>query len=309
MKRMSAIHFSFPLLCILLTGSGIRAQKPIWDSPYAYFGEKQPGDTPVVFSKLADSGYWVGSRVAFTEDGTQFIYGTNTNWQNGKNQRLKYFHFVEKKWKGPYLLFLHYGSPTFAMDGKTLLISGRNGGVDQTYYSDSGWVQPQPFLRRSYALYNLMPTLSGRYYLASNGTWGQKSDFNSWKFSVLAGVGSDTAVFSLGPPLNSPGYNGDFYISPDESYMIISTKETLSFDAELYISFKKENQAWSVPLSLGPLINNGTAHRWGAYVSPDKKFLFYTKGSSEKDCTIYWVRFDKLLAKLRKETLGNDILK
>ncbi len=52
-------------------------------------------------------------------------------------------------------------------------------------------------------------------------------------------------------------------------------------------------------MSLGPLINDGVAHRWGEYVTPDKTYLFYSRGTSEKDCAIYWVRFDRLLETLR----------
>jgi len=294
------------LFSLLLSSNELPAQSAFWKSPNAYLGEKQPGDTPVIFApgRLALKGYWVGSRVAFTNDGKQFLYGTNTNWFDGKNQKLKYFLFDGKSWKGPYLLHTGYSSPTFSIDGKTLYILGRNGMIDQSHYSDTGWVQPTEFLNRSYTLYNFMPTESGRYYVGSNGTWGNRSDFNSWRFSVLTGVGSDTSIQSLGSPLNSSGFNGDFYIAPDESYMIISTKESSTFESELYISFRKPDQLWTVPISLGPLINNGLAHRWGAYVSPDHKFLFFTKGTSEKDCTIYWVRFDHLLEKLREQSLN-----
>ena len=133
--------------------------------------------------------------------------------------------------------------------------------------------------------------------------WGLRSDYNSWKFSVLAGIGSDTSIQNLGEPPNSPGFNGDFYIAPDEPYLIISAKESPTFESELYISFQKPGQQWGVPVSLGPLINNGLAHRWGAYVSPDRKYLFYSKGTSEKDSTIYWVRFDRLLKKLQQEKM------
>src|SRR5215469_13089763 len=44
---------------------------------------------------------------------------------------------------------------------------------------------------------------------------------------------------SLGRPLNEPGFNGDLYITPDESYMIVSAKETKTYESELYISFRK----------------------------------------------------------------------
>ena len=83
------------------------AQSSFWNSAQAYLGQKQPGDTPIVFAPgiLAEKGYWVGSRVAFSKDGKQFLYGTNTNWFNGTNQKLKYFHFVGKTWKGPTAAF------------------------------------------------------------------------------------------------------------------------------------------------------------------------------------------------------------
>ncbi len=81
--------------------------------------------------------------------------------------------------------------------------------------------------------------------------------------------------------------------------MIISARETKTFESELWISFRKADSTWTEPKSLGPKINDGPAHRWGQYVTPDKKFLFYCHGTSEKDCAIWWVRFDSLLRNLK----------
>jgi hypothetical protein len=85
--------------------------------------------------------------------------------------------------------------------------------------------------------------------------------------------------------------------------MIVSANETKDFHCELYISFRRQDHTWTRPVSLGPLINNGPAHRWGEYVTPDGKYLFYSYGTSPKDCHIYWLRFDRLLEKLRRENL------
>ena len=54
-------------------------------------------------------------------------------------------------------------------------------------------------------------------------------------------------------------------------------------------------------VSLGSKIDDGLAHRWGQYVTPDGKYLFYSHGTSAKDCAIYWVRFDTLLKELRSQ--------
>jgi hypothetical protein len=284
------------------------AQSGFWNRTEAYLGQTPPGDEPAVFApgKLAAPGYWAGSRVVFTNDGKEFIYGTNTTWFDGTNQKLMSYRFDGKSWNGPIFIFEHYSMPTLSMDGKTILLTGNDGAIYQTRFSDTGWVNPTKYLKRNYSLYNFMPTRSGRCYVGSNGTWGKRSDYNSWRFAVLAGTGSDTSIQSLGEPLNNPAtFNGDFCVAPDESYMIISAKETPTFECELFISFRKADLNWTVPVSLGPLINDGLAHRWGPYVTPDEKYLFYTKGTSEKDCTIYWVRFDTILKKLRPADLNH----
>ena len=92
---------------------------------------------------------------------------------------------------------------------------------------------------------------------------------------------------SLGRPLNGPGFNGDFYVAPDESYMIVSAKETKTYESELYIFFRKSDSTWTAPVSLGPKINDGLAHRWAASVTPDGKYLFHTRGASSKDTAVY----------------------
>jgi len=118
---------------------------------------------------------------------------------------------------------------------------------------------------------------------------------------VLTVSEGQVSVKSLGRPINEPGFNGDLYIAPDESYMIVSANETKTYESELYISFREPDATWTVPISLGSKINDGLAHRWGQYVTPDGKYLFYCRGTSEKDCAIYWVRFDRLLKSLQKE--------
>jgi hypothetical protein len=56
-------------------------------------------------------------------------------------------------------------------------------------------------------------------------------------------------------------------------------------------------------MSLSPKINNGLAHRRGQYVTPDGEYLFFTQGTTDKDCAVYWVRFDRRLEELRPKQL------
>jgi hypothetical protein len=148
-----------------------------------------------------------------------------------------------------------------------------------------------------------MPTRSGNAYVGSEADAEDQKNGIDYAFSVLTVSDGEAQVKSLGRPLNEPGFNGDLYVAPDESYMIVSAKETSTFQSELYISFHKHDGTWTEPISLGEKINDGLAHRWGQYISPDGKYLFYSRGTSEADCAIYWVRFDHLLARLRPKNL------
>lgn len=199
------------------------------------------------------------------------------------------------------MLTEHAYAPTFSMDGNTIYLQGKGkGGVWQVHRTKNGWGTPEPYMLKKYGLYDFSPTLSGNMYVGSNGNQGDIKDWATYNFCRMTISGNDTIIKSLGSPINAPGFNGDFHVAPDESFMLISDKETKDFKAEIYISFHKPDDTWTNPKSLGPLINNGLADRWGEYVSPDHKYLFYTQGTGPKSCYIYWVRFDKMLERLRK---------
>ena len=304
------------------------AQNPttFWTSPAAYLGQTPPGHKPQIFAQtlLTQKDTFPLDRVAFSADGKEFYYPSNTTWFDGKNSKIRYFKYDGAKWTGPFVLNEHYYAPTFSMDDQTLYLLGGardslHALVWQAKRTNDGWTKPEIYLREEYGLYDFMPTASGVCYVGSNAHQGSRSDYSTYDICTLklppattmtlatAGAdiktAADTTIQSLGAPINTPGFDGDFYVARDESYMIVSAKETKTFECELYISFRKPDQTWTTPISLGPSINDGIAHRWGEYVTPDGKYLFYSKGTSPKDCHIYWVRFDRLLKQLKKQSL------
>jgi hypothetical protein len=305
MKRLSLLILSAAGL--LFNAS---AQSSFLKSKDAYLGQKPPGDKPEMFagSLLMKKDTFPMGRVAFSQDGKEFYYDTNNTWFDSKAARTRYFKFENGKWDGPFVLNEHYNTPTFSIDESKLYFVG--GKRDSTRYivwqstrkPDGGWTDPSVFLAVPFALYNFMPTASGTIYGGSRvPNDPNRKDMDICELKISPG---DTVIRSLGQPINTTGFEGDFFVAKDESYMIVSTKETKDFESELWISFRKPDGAWAQMLSLGPEINNGLAHRWGQYVSADGKYLFYSTGHSPKDCRIVWVRFDKLFAKLKKENQG-----
>jgi hypothetical protein len=278
----------------------------IWDSPDAYLRQTPPSDSPKEFApgQLADNGAFVMGRVAFSQDGTEFYFTQNDSWKSGDHAELRVVRYADGNWGKPQRLSEQFMSPTLSLDGNTLYM--RKGGRRNVWAakrSGSNWSEPVPLLVGAFGVYDFMPTTSGRFYVGSEPDADDVTHGITYAFSVITIADGKPVVRSLGRPLNEPGFNGDLYVAPDESYIIISAHETKDFESELWISFHKPDLTWTVPVSLGPKINNGLAHRWGQYVTPDGKYLFYSWGTSEKDCGVYWVRFDNLLNRLRAEAL------
>lgn len=285
----------------------LRGQKSFLDGPDAYLGQTPPGDTPKIFAPgmLADPGMFTMGRVAWSHDGKEFYYIQSDSWEHGKIS-IKWMRYADHGWSKPAVLFDQFLSPTLSMDEKTMFMRLGNKcckNVWQSHRTESGWSEPIVFLDQPYDVYDYMPTLSGNAYVGSDPSPDDVKNGSTGAFSLLTVANGVVTVNSLGQPINDKGFNGDLYVAPDESYMIVSARETPTYECELFISFRKRDQTWTVPVSLGPKINDGVAHRWGQYVSPDGKYLFYSHGTSEKDCALYWVRWDKLLKSLRPKGL------
>jgi len=301
-------YFLFLVVCCI---SG-QAQSDFWKSRDAYLGQKQPSDTPQIFALdlLAQKDTFAFDRVAFSEDGKEFYYPTSNTWFSDKATKIRYFKYEGGKWNGPFVLNERYYAPTFSIDEQTLYLEGRS--KEDTLHSviwqsrrtaGGGWTEPSLYFKAGFGLYDFMPTKSGVCYVGSNVNHGNRRDYSTYDICELRMTATDTSVRSLGSAINTPGFDGDFFVARDESYIIVSAKETKDFECELWISFRRKDGGWSPVVSLGPLINNGVAHRWGQYVSPDGKYLFYSTGTSPANCHIVWVRFDRLLQKLKGENM------
>jgi hypothetical protein len=284
------------------------AQKHFWNTKNAYLGQKRPLDTPLVFANamlVPDSGIAM-DRSAFSADGKEFYYCNAQSWFNAAKNRIRYFKFDGKAWQGPFTLVQGYYAPTFSMDGQILYVSGGKGDGKHIFLwamhrQTNGWTAPEPFYKMNFGFYDFMPTRSGTGYVGSNARQGNMRNFKTYDFCSFRINGADTLIQSLGPEINTPAFDGDFYVAPDESYMVVSYKEKPDYECELGISFRRADGTWPAPINLGPLINDGDAHRWGEYVTPDGKYLFYSKGHNDKDCHLYWVRFDTLKKRLQQE--------
>lgn len=80
----------------------------------------------------------------------------------------------------------------------------------------------------------------------------------------------------LPAPVNSPAFEGDALIAPDESYIIVSTTRSAQpIAADLYISFRTPDGKWTDLVNMGPELN-GPGPENCQMLSPDGKYLFFT---------------------------------
>ena len=102
--------------------------------------------------------------------------------------------------------------------------------------------------------------------------------------------------------INLPGYiNWSPYIAPDESYLIFSTnrKTSSKYDTDLYICFRQPDGDWTEAINMGNMINTNKQERYPT-VSPDDKYLFFTRDNPPHDEDVFWMSA-KIIDKLREE--------
>lgn len=100
--------------------------------------------------------------------------------------------------------------------------------------------------------------------------------------------GKYSAAEKLPAPINSPYREFDAFVSRDEKMIIFSSERPGGFGgSDIYISFKKSDNSWSEPVNPGNDINSA-ASEYGATISPDGKYLFFTSSRNGTE-DIFWV--------------------
>ncbi len=261
-----------------------------------YLAQTPPGITPKVFNLPVSPLSFTAERIAISNDGKEIYYSVVRSYYPTAGDTIKYFKYTGNKWTGPFNLFNGYLAPALSVTGDTMYFQN-NIVPYQTLFSyrtGTGWSNPQRFLYNLNSAHYLQVTNNGNHYISSVSNPG----IGASDWCRLFMNGTDTTAVSLGLPLNSAVDNLDFFVSRDESFMIISKYSGNS--SKLFVSYHKTNNSWTNPKNLGSAINFGLA-MWGSFVSSDNKYLFYTTGTNPNysDVSIRWVRIDGLIDSLR----------
>lgn len=257
-----------------------------------FLGQALPDEVPVVFRLARTPGYFPTDRIAISRDGRE-IYFSETTGRDWSQCRVGVYRFEGGRWSGPELLFAGpYYAPALSADEGTLFLDGP-GKAYVSQRSLEGWSTPEELpLPVSY----LQVAGANELYASAVDASGGAGGFDIARYVVGA---SGPTIESLGPPLNSPGGEGGFSVSRDESFVILTAGRGGLARPDLFVSFRSHDSGWTEPVSLGPTINSASDD-YGAYVTSDGRYLFFSRCNGEyTGGDIYWVRIDRLLGRLR----------
>jgi len=227
-----------------------------------YLGQTPPGNTPEVFTLSVKQGFFAAERIAISNDGRDIYYSELKGYYPNTGESIKKYSYSDNQWTGPVTIFEGYAAPALSVTGDTMYVETNF----ETYISvktGSGWTKPKRILAELDSAHYFQVTKNGNYFISSKS--GKGAGLSDWDRVEIKK--SDTTVLSLGKPLNTSGENLDFFISRDESFIIVTNRPGLG------ISYTKHDGSWTNPVNFGPVIDFGLGS-WGPYVTPDNKFLF-----------------------------------
>jgi hypothetical protein len=284
--------------CIVVPVVMIFCLKPGFsqDASWRYLGQAQPGDTPELFAPGVVSVDQKNSHaLAVSPDGKTIIFSRYPD-------RTSYIMTCENgRWSGPAESFFFGKEISFSRDGNQIYYY-TDGDIFYVEKRQEGWSVP---IRLGAAVntgeteYYPCIVSDGSMYFSRDGNWNSGrlmvSRFRNGEFQTAT---------DLGLPVNSGGAL-HAWVAPDESAMLFNSPRSGSRTRlDIWASFRKMDGTWTNPQNLGETVNSGAEAVLCPTVSPDGKFLFFTKMNfSNNTGNMYWVSTG-LIDSLRQNATG-----
>ena len=293
------------IACAALTpglGQGWSGEKPWPHISGPYLGQNPPGLAAEIFAPgiVSTNGSEVNS--IFSPELDEFYF---TTWTPETGTKILVTRQIGGRWTSPEPApFSNHPTdvdPAFNQDGTRLYFStrrprpgetgDRKSGFDMWFADrhETGWSQEQ-FMDSAVnsgdsQVYPSVTRDGTLYFQAVRAEGFGKADI--YRSRLIGGVYQPPE--NLGPVINSQNYEGDVFVAPDESYLIVSVygRDDGFGGADLYISFLEAEGSWSPLKNMGSAVNSAQRD-FCPVVSPDGKYLFFSsKRNSEGD--IFWV--------------------
>lgn len=282
-----------------------------------YLGQIAPGDTPMVFARgIISTEDLSHSSPTFSPDDNEVYWWLNRppkiKGENWLPPLMMTMRRVGDNWTAPEVAS-YIGVPFFSPDGKKLyfdssqpIIGGKNNGFCYIEKVENSWSEPKcvdlvarfPELQ---SIRNTCITRSGTLYFMAYME-GPMNNGGIYRCELINGEYAKPEP--LPPSINMVGgiLNWTPYIAPDESYFLFSSnRRNPDSDAgDIYVCYRRADGSWTNPVSLGEQINSNQQERFPS-VSPDGKWLFFTRLIKENDADVFWVSA-RIIDRLRENS-------
>ena len=287
-----------------------------------YLGQPISGDTPTVFARgIVSTDDLEHSAPAFSPEGNEVYWWVNRPPKSENDECSSwgmYMQRINNRWTAPVVSDRFYGTPVFSADGSKAFYSAslQNNGTAQNDPMEKDiwmvekegdkWSEPKCLnFVKSYPEIRWagFPTMIS---VADNGNLyfmgylqGAMNDFGIYRSEFIDGKFMKPELLPRNINL-VPYLNWTPCISPDEDYLLFSSNRIdRRGGGDLFVSFHMPNGRWSDPVSLGNAINTPAQERLPG-LSPDGKFLFFTRWTPDHDQDVFWVS-SKIIDVLRAQ--------
>lgn len=267
---------------------------PVLTGPY--LGQTPPGTIPEVFAPNIISTDERELNSVFNKNGKQFFFSRKV----GEAYKTFFSYQIDNIWTEPEMIgFSQLLSDMdevdmiLSNDENTLLfISNRPSGVYvnksvNIWSSDrigENWSEPKllpkPVNSDSSELYPMTVENGGMYFASGReGGYGGRDIYR-----VDSKNGQYYNLKNLGPEINTEFNEGDIYVNPQETYLIVSSwvRPDSYGRSDLYISYKTDGQ-WGPLENMGEPLNSEHTD-YCPIVTPDGLYFFFSRNGD-----IYWV--------------------
>ncbi|HEY6976323.1 MAG TPA: hypothetical protein VH396_08535 [Chitinophagaceae bacterium] len=252
----------------------------------SYFNQAPPTDTKL-FSPGIISNEFGNRDMAISPKGNEIFY--TIQYARGLISVIMYTKKINGKWSMPEVApfsgiyndlepaFSPEGTKLFFVSNRTLNVEDKTKDYDIWFVvkENGEWVQPKnigaPVNSEKDEFYPSV-TRNGYIYF-TRAVEGREEDILFCKFLD----GKYEAAEALPDAINSVNDEFNAFVDPDDQFIIFSVygRKDDNGGGDLYISRKNERGEWMQAVNPGPAINS-KALDYCPYITPDKKYFFFT---------------------------------
>ena len=267
-----------------------------------YLGQQPPGEEAQLFMPGLISTYGRDGNLCFFDEGRALIFTSDERgtcltrlldgrWTSPENAPWAWPKGLMDYTLGGDGRTFYFGSRKHIRDGDSAV--GAN--IWTAELTESGWTEPSPLPAPANtpdidAFYPAASADGTVYYFARNVDGSPDADIY---FSRCA-AGTYLEAESLGWPINTNYDEIDFFVAPDESYIIFASERPGGYGLnDNYIAFRREDSSWTHAINMGGTVNSA-GNEIRVSVSTDGKYIFF--GSTRKTEVSKGQQFDSSTA-------------